>query len=95
MPLPFPRQRRGNVTLRVSRCHKHQRYRGQPPPSPVHEPGNRFGQRWWGQLDEAAGDGYLDAGADPLDEPAELFGPFGVGGTVAGDQQWDHASGSP
>ena len=38
---------------------------------------------------------YLDAGADPLDEPAELFGPFGIGGTVAGDQQWDHASGSP
>src|SRR5437764_450480 len=88
-------QGRGDVTLRVPGGDKHQWYRDQPLPVAVQQLGDRLRQGWRGQFDEAAGHRYLDPAGDALDELAELRGAVRVGGTVSGDQQRGHASGSP
>ncbi|GIF50550.1 hypothetical protein Afe04nite_50890 [Asanoa ferruginea] len=74
---------------------QHQGYAGQPSRTGSDQLGDRVLDRWWREFDEAARDGGVERPADPGDEAAEVVGALRVGGAVSGDEQRDHASGSP
>ncbi|RAO48213.1 hypothetical protein GAR06_02208 [Micromonospora saelicesensis] len=89
--LLLPGHRGGDVALAVTGAGEHQRQRHQRPVPPGDERADRVGQRWAGQLDEAALDvADVAATADPLDESGELLDPGRAARTVPDDDQPGH-----